>query len=219
MDTHAEQMTQAAAAEARRDGHAPRPGGPGTLSGMLTVDELKKEVEAGTIDTIVTAFTDMQGRLIGKRIQGEYFVEDVLDNGIEGCNYLLALDMEMDPVPGYEMANWERGYGDFGIVPDMSTLRRIPWLEGTALVICDVAWDDGSPVLASPRQILIEQFERAHAMGYLPMFASELEFYLYRESYEEATQKEYRHLTPTIPYILDYHVLATTRDEGFMRQV
>src|SRR4051794_23495238 len=213
------QTSHTSEAAASRDGHAPRPGGPGTLRGMLSVDELKAEIEAGTIDTIVTAFTDMQGRLIGKRIQGEYFVEDVLDHGIEGCNYLLALDMEMDPVPGYDMANWERGYGDFTIVPDMATLRRIPWLEGTAMVLCDVAWEDGSPVVASPRQILIEQYERAHAMGFAPLMASELEFYLYRESYEEAAEKEYRDLTPTIPYILDYHVLATTRDEDFMRQV
>src|ERR671931_1918170 len=203
------------ATDIRRDGHAPRPGGPGTLRGMLTVDELRQEIEAGRIDTVVTAFTDMQGRLMGKRIQGE----DVLEHPIEGCNYLLALDMEMDPVPGYEMANWERGYGDFAIVPDLSTLRTIPWLEGTALVLCDVAQENGSPVVASPRQILIEQYERAHAMGFLPLFASELEFYLYRQSYEEAAEKGYRDLTPTIPYILDYHVLATTRDEHFIRQL
>ena len=211
--------THTAAAEARRDGAAPRPGGPGTVQGMLSLEELRREVEAGTIDTVVAAFTDMQGRLIGKRIQGEYFVEDVVAHGIEGCNYLLALDMEMDPVPGYEMANWERGYGDFEIVPDFSTLRRIPWLEGTALVLCDVVWDDGNPVVASPRQILIAQYERAHALGYTPMFASELEFYLYRDNYEQAAEKGYRDLTPTVPYIMDYHVLATTRDEDFMRQV
>src|SRR5262245_12304281 len=106
-------------------GGAPRPGGPGTLRGMLTLDELRAEVEAGTIDTIVTAVTDMQGRMMGKRIQGEFFLEDAAEHGVEGCNYLLALDMEMDPVPGYDMANWEGGYGDFGILPDMSTLRRI----------------------------------------------------------------------------------------------
>src|SRR3954451_4383232 len=213
------QTSHTSEAAASRDGHAPRPGGPGTLRGMLSVDELKSSREAGTIDSVVTAVTDMQGRRIGKRIQGAYFVEDVLDHGIEGCNYLLALDMEMDPVPGYDMANWERGYGDFTIVPDMATLRRIPWLEGTAMVLCDVAWEDGSPVVASPRQILIAQYERARELGFVPMFASELEFYLYRESYEEAHAKGYRDLTPTIPYILDYHVLATTRDEGFMRQV
>jgi glutamine synthetase len=205
--------------DASHDGYAARPGGPGTVKGMLSLDELKQYVEQGAIDTIVTAFTDMQGRLMGKRIQAEFFLEDVLSEGIEGCNYLLALDMEMDPVPGYAMANWEGGYGDFRITPDLATLRRIPWLEGTALVLCDVALENGNPVVASPRQILIEQYQRAHALGYLPMFASELEFYLYRDSYEEAAEKGYRDLTPTIPYILDYHILATTRDEHFMRQV
>src|SRR6476619_209235 len=124
--------------------------------------------------------------------------------------------MEMDPVPGYEMANWEDGYGDFAIAPDMATLRRIPWLDRTALVICDVANHDGSPVVASPRQVLIAQYERAAAMGYTPMMASELEFYLYKESYAEAHEKDYTDLTPTIPYILDYHILATTMDEQYL---
>src|SRR2546423_7681868 len=165
---------------------AARPGGPGTLRGMLSPEDLRKEVEAGAIDTVVTAFTDMQGRLIGKRIQAEYFFEDVVDNAIEGCNYLLALDMEMEPLPGYDMANWEKGYGDFKIVPDMSTLRRTPWLEGTALVLCDVTWEDDSPVAPSPRQMLIAQYERARRLGVLPMLASELEFYVYRQSYAEA---------------------------------
>src|SRR6266511_2960727 len=192
------------------------PGGPGGSAGMLSVDDLRKEAEDGTIDTIVTAFTDMQGRLFGKRIQVEYFLDDVTEHGIEGCNYLLALDMEMDPVPGYEMANWEKGYGDFAIVPDMATLRRVPWLDRTALVLCDVANHDGSPVVASPRQVLIVQFERAREMGYLPYFASELEFYLYKESYAEAHEKDYKDLTPTIPYILDYHILATTMDEQYL---
>src|SRR4051794_19674554 len=183
---------------------------------MLSLDDLRQEVGEGTIDTVVTAFTDMQGRLFGKRIQAEYFLDDVVEHGVEGCNYLLALDMEMDPVPGYEMANWEGGYGDFGIVPDMSTLRRIPWLDRTAMVLCDVANHDGSPVVASPRQVLIAQFERAAEMGFTPMMASELEFYLYKQSYAEAWEQDFRDLTPTIPYILDYHVLATTMDEAYL---
>ena len=195
---------------------APRPGGPGGTRGMLSLDELRKEVEDGAIDTVVTAFTDMQGRLFGKRIEGEFFLDDVTEHGIEGCNYLLALDMEMDPVPGYEMANWEKGYGDFAIVPDIATLRRIPWLDRTAFVICDVANHDGSPVVASPRQVLIAQYERARSMGYVPMFGTELEFYLYKESYAEAHEKDYQDLTPTIPYILDYHILATTMDEQYV---
>jgi len=183
---------------------------------MLSLEDLRKEVVDGGIDTVVTAFTDMQGRLFGKRIQAEYFLDDVVKDGIEGCNYLLALDMEMDPIPGYEMANWEGGYGDFAIVPDIATLRRIPWLDRTALVLCDVCNHDGSPVVASPRQALIAQYERAHSMGYTPMVASELEFYLYKESYAEAHDRDYRGLTPTIPYILDYHILATTMDEQYL---
>ena len=195
---------------------AERPGGPGGTKGMLSLEELRSEVESGDIDTIVTAFTDMQGRLFGKRIQADYFLDSVVDEGVEGCNYLLALDMEMDPIPGYEMANWEDGYGDFAIVPDFATLRRIPWLERNALVLCDVANHDGTPVVASPRQVLVAQYERAAAMGYTAMFASELEFYLYKESYAEAHEKDYTGLTPTIPYILDYHILATTMDEQYL---
>ena len=110
---------------------------------MLSLDELRKEAQEGTLDTVVTAFTDMQGRLFGKRIQVEYFLDEVTGHGVEGCNYLLALEMEGDPVPGYEMASWERGYGDFRIVPDMGTLRRVPWLDRTALVIADVVNEDG----------------------------------------------------------------------------
>src|SRR5919108_5523954 len=122
----------------------------GDVKGMLTLEELRHDVEAGAIDTVLTCFTDMQGRLMGKRVDGEFFLEDAASHGIEGCNYLLALDMEMDPVPGYAMANWEKGYGDFGIAPDLATLRRIPWLDATAFVPCDVADEDGSPVASSP---------------------------------------------------------------------
>src|SRR2546429_547776 len=124
--------------ERTNGGHATRPGGPGALHGMLTLQELEQEVAQGSIDTIIAAFTDMQRRLMGKRIQGEFFLEEVAEHGVEGCNYLLALDMEMDPVPGYDMANWEKGYGDFGIAPDLTTLRRIPWLAATAYVLCDL---------------------------------------------------------------------------------
>src|ERR1700747_3500913 len=176
-----------------------RPGGPGIVTGMLSLEELGTEAEVGTIDTVLTAFTDMQGRLVGKRIEVSYFLDEVVEHGIEGCNYLLALDMEMDPVPGYEMANWEKGYGDFGIAPDLTTLRRIPWLDRTALVLCDVVNHDGSPVVASPRQVLIAQYERAQQMGYTPMFASELEFYLYKERYAQAHEQDYAGLAPTMP--------------------
>jgi glutamine synthetase len=186
---------------------------------MLTLEELRQDVERGAIDTVVAAFTDMQGRLMGKREQAEYFLDETAEHGLEGCNYLLGLDMEMDPQPGYAMASWERGYGDFHLRPDLDTLRRVPWLEGTALVLCDVAWEDGSPVVASPRQVLKGQVERAREAGYEPMFGSELEFYLLKESYAEAHAKHYRDLTPSVPYILDYHVLATTYDEPLIRQI
>jgi glutamine synthetase len=186
---------------------------------MLTVEELRNDVESGAIDTVVVAFTDMQGRLLGKRLHAEFFLEDALEHGIEGCNYLLALEMEMDPVPGYGIASWEQGYGDFRLIPDLGTLRRIPWLEATTLVLCDVAWHDGSPVTPSPRQVLRRQVERAEQLGYTPMFGSELEFFLLKESYAEAHANHYRELTPSVPYILDYHVLATTYDEPLIRQI
>jgi glutamine synthetase len=187
---------------------------------VLALEELKKASEDGSIDTVVVAFTDMQGRLLGKRLHAEFFVEEAsAGHGVEGCTYLLALEMEMDPVPGYGIASWERGYGDFVLVPDMATLRRIPWLEATALVLCDVAWHDGSPVAPSPRQVLRRQIERATELGYTPMLGSELEFYLLKETYEEAHAKHYRDLTPSVPYILDYHILASTYDEPFLRKI
>src|SRR6202035_5286332 len=167
---------------------------------MLTLDELTKEGEAGKGDTVVVAFTDMQGRLMGKRMEAHFFLEEMEHrNPIEGCNYLLALEMEMDPVPGYEIASWERGYGDFDLVPDFATMRRIPWLEGTALVLCDVAWHDQSPVRPSPRHVLRGQVDRARALGLEPMFGSELEFYLLKETFAEAHAKGYRDLPPSVP--------------------
>jgi glutamine synthetase len=168
---------------------------------------------------VIAAFTDMQGRLVGKRVYASFFLAEGVEHGLEGCNYLLALDMEMDPQPGYAMASWQQGYGDFHLRPDLASLRRIPWLEGTALVLCDVTWEDGSPVVASPRQVLRRQIERAQALGFEPMVGSELEFYLLKESYAEAHAKHYRDLTPSVPYILDYHVLATSYDEPLLRQI
>jgi glutamine synthetase len=187
---------------------------------VLTPKELEQAVADGSIDTVIVAFTDMQGRLMGKRVQGSFFVEgDIAGHGIEGCNYLLALEMEGDPVPGYEMASWERGYGDFTVKPDLASLRRIPWLEGTALAVGDVSLADGSPVNPSPRQVLKRQVERAEELGFTPMFGSELEFFLLKETYEEAHAKHYRDLTPSVPYILDYHILAATYDEPLIRQM
>ena len=187
---------------------------------MLTLEELRAHVEVGEIDTVVVAFTDMQGRLMGKRLHAEFFLEQTdAGHAVEGCNYLLALEMEMDPVPGYEIASWEQGYGDFDIVPAPATLRRIPWLEGTALVLGDVMWHDGSPVRPSPRQVLRAQVERAAALGFMPMLGSELEFFLLKETYEEAHALGYDGLTPSVPYVLDYHILATTYDEALIRQI
>jgi len=186
----------------------------------LTLDELRAAVAAGEVDTVVVAFTDMQGRLMGKRLDADHFLETAAHGEtVEGCNYLLAVDMEMDPIPGYAIASWERGYGDFEMVPDLATLRGLPWLEGTVLVLADVAWADGSPVRPSPRQVLKAQVERARKLGFEPMFGSELEFYLLRETYAEAHAKRFQDLTPSVPYNLDYHVLATTFVEPFIRSV
>ena len=187
---------------------------------MPTLEELREDVAAGAVDTVITCFTDMQGRLMGKRLDAEFFLsENEAGHPGEGCNYLLALEMEMDPVPGYAIASWERGYGDFGLRPDLTTLRRIPWHEATVMVQCDVEWHDGTPVGPSPRQVLKAQVEKARGLGFDPMFGSELEFFLFRESYLEAHAKHYHDLTPSVPYILDYHILAASFDEPFLRAV
>src|SRR5712691_3802366 len=190
------------------------------LARMLEYDKLKELVADGEVDTVIAAFTDMQGRLMGKRLHAEFFLEEQgAGHPVEGCNYLLAIEMEMNPVPGYEIASWERGYGDFDLKPDLATLRRIPWLEATALVLCDVLWHDGTPVAPSPRQVLRRQIERAAGLGFTPMVGSELEFFLFRESYEEVRARHFRDLTPSVPYILDYHVLASTSDEPLLRRI
>jgi len=187
---------------------------------VLNLEQLKEAVRAGKVDTVIVAFTDMQGRLLGKRVHGRYFVDhDVASHGAEGCNYLLAVDMEMEPVPGYSIASWERGYGDFVLKPDLSTLRLIPWLDATALVLCDVEWHDGTSVAPAPRQILRRQVERARSCGFEAMFGSELEFYLFRDTYAQAHERGYRGLTPSVPYILDYHILATSYDEPLLRRI
>jgi len=187
---------------------------------MLTIEELRQDVASGVVDTVIACFTDMQGRLMGKRLDGEFFLaEQSAGHTGEGCNYLLALEMEMDPVPGYAIASWERGYGDFALVPDLTTLRRIPWHEATVMVQCDVQWHDGMPVGPSPRQVLKAQVKKARGLGFEPRFGSELEFFLFRESYLEAHAKHYHDLTPSVPYILDYHILAASLDEPFLREV
>lgn len=186
---------------------------------MLTVEDLRAQIEDGSVDTVIAALVDMQGRLMGKREHAAFFLDETLEHGLEGCGYLLATDMDNNPLPGYEISNWDRGYGDFLMQPDLSSLRRIPWHEATAFVMCDVRWEDGSPVEPSPRRVLQRQVERARAAGFEPLAASELEFYLFRESYAQAHANHYRNLTPSVQYILDYHILATSYDEPLLREI
>src|ERR1700734_4168171 len=154
--------------------------------GMLTLEQLRVEVSEGNIDTVVVAFTDMQGRLQGKRLAAEFFLDDVVGSVIEGCNYLLAVDVEMNTVDGYAMSSWQTGYGDFVMAPDMSTLRRVPWQEATAMVVADLTWHDGSPVVASPRQILKAQTDRLAERGLQAMAGTELELGVYTASHPPA---------------------------------
>ncbi len=186
---------------------------------MWSAEQLRTRVELGEIDTVILAMTDMQGRLQGKRLHAQYFLEEVLRHGSEACNYLLAVDVEMTPVDGYAVSGWERGYGDFVLAPDLTTLRPLPWLPGTALVIADVLWHDGSPVVQSPRQILRRQLERLAERGLVPFVGTELEFILYRDSYEDAQVKGYRGLTPANGYNVDYSLLGTTRVEPLLRDI
>jgi glutamine synthetase len=162
----------------------------------MNLDELRDDVANGKIDTVLLAITDMQGRLMGKRLTARHFVEEVAAHGAEGCNYLLAVDVEMTPVSGFEMASWERGYGDFLMQPDLDTLRPVPWQEGTAVCIADLAWLDGGEVHASPRQILRRQLARLHERGWKAFAGTELEFIVFRDSYESAWHKGYRDLDP-----------------------
>jgi glutamine synthetase len=185
----------------------------------VRVEELKEAVAAGTIDTVVLAMTDMQGRLQGKRLTGTHFVAEVLEHGAESCNYLLAVDVDMNTVEGYAMSSWERGYGDMLLVPDLATLRRVPWQEATALVLADVAWLDGSDVVASPRQILRRQLERLGERGWSANAGTELEFMVFTDSYEEAWAKGYRDLVPANLYNVDYSLLGTARVEPLIRQI
>ncbi len=192
------------------------------MKGMLTVEGLRALIDSGEIDTVLVVFPDLQGRFMGKRVTGHYVLDHLVDGGnsIEACNYLLAVDADMNVLPGYRFASWDLGYGDFSCVPDWSTLRRIPWIDRTALVICDLADEEThAPVDVAPRQILRRQVERAAALGYTTMFGSELEFFLFRESYEDAAAKGYTNLTPQNDYVLDYHILQTTKDEYLIRQI
>ncbi|MQY06689.1 glutamine synthetase family protein [Actinomadura macrotermitis] len=185
----------------------------------LTLDELRSLADEGRIDTVIIAITDMQGRLQGKRLSARYFLEEVAGHGSEGCNYLLAVDVDMNTVDGYAMSSWESGYGDFVMRPDLATLRLVPWQEGAALVQADVVWEDGSPVTASPRQILRRQLDRLAARGWDAYVGTELEFVVYRDSYEEGWRKAYRDLTPANQYNVDYSLLGGARVEPLLRRI
>ncbi|WP_433334081.1 glutamine synthetase family protein [Spirillospora sp. CA-294931] len=185
----------------------------------LTLDRLRDEAAAGRIDTVIVAFTDMQGRMQGKRLSSRFFLEEIAGHGAEGCNYLLAVDVDMNTVDGYAMSSWETGYGDFVMRPDLDTLRPIPWLEGSALVFADVLWEDGSPVTASPRQILRAQLDRLAERGWGAYVGTELEFIVYDDSYEQAWTKGYQGLTPSNQYNVDYSLLGGSRVEPLLRRI
>jgi glutamine synthetase len=187
--------------------------------GMLTLDQLGKLVDSGEVDTVLVAITDMQGRLQGKRCAARYFMDEVAEHGTEGCNYLLAVDVDMNTVDGYAMSSWERGYGDLLMHPDFSTLRLVPWYPATALVLCDVEWLDGSPVPASPRQILRRQIERLDDLGFDAYAATELELLIFNTSYEEAHKRAYRDLEPSSQYNIDYSMVGTGRVESLLRDI
>ncbi len=188
------------------------------MSGRMSFEALQAAVEAGEIDTVVVAMPDMFGRLVGKRFHAAYFAEHAHEE-THACNYLLANDIDMEPVPGYAATNWEKGYGDFVLKPDMKTLRRIPWLEATALVLCDVVDHHGEPVPHGPRAMLKRQVERLATQDRRAFFASELEFYLFEETYASARDKHFRDLATAGSYIEDYHVFQTTKEEPVMRAI
>ncbi len=198
------------------------------LEGRLTLDQLRDAVERGAIETVIVAFTDHYGRLMGKRYAADVFLEDTASHGTHGCNYLLTTDMEMEPVPGYSFASWEQGYGDFHLVPDLDTLIVASWLEQTALVLCDVASNPGrkrpahqsaEPVPIAPRSILRHQVDAARELGYTAFGASELEYYVFQDSYRQAAEGEYRGLRPVGWYLEDYNILQGTRTETYTAAV
>ncbi|SHM29669.1 glutamine synthetase family protein [Cryptosporangium aurantiacum] len=185
----------------------------------MDLEQLRVEIAGGKVDTVVLGFTDMQGRLQGKRLDAGYFLSDVLDHAAEGCNYLLAVDVDMNTVEGYAMSSWSTGYGDFVLRPDLSTLHHIPWHPGSVGLLADLEWLDGSPVVASPRQILRKQADRLAERGWKAYAGTELEFIVYRDSYEDAWNAGYRNLTPANQYNSDYSLLGTARIEPLLRRI
>ncbi len=186
---------------------------------MLTLDGLRERVAGGTIDTVLVAITDMQGRLQGKRCSAEFFLDEVVGHATEACNYLLAVDVDMNTVDGYEISSWESGYGDFVLRPDFATLREIPWQEGTALVLADVERVQGGPVSVSPRQVLRRQLDRLADHGLVAYAGTELEFIAFDDSYETAWDKHYHGLKPANQYNVDYSMLGTARIEPLLRRI
>jgi glutamine synthetase len=186
---------------------------------FLTVESLRALIDDGEIDTVILAFTDMQGRLQGKRLHSRYFLDVALEHGTEGCNYLLAVDIDMNTVDGYAISSWERGYGDMEFVPDWDTLRRLTHLPATAMVQCDLVWLDHSPVLQSPRTVLARQLARADDGGWVALAGTELEFILFDTSYEEAHRQRYQDLTPANQYNVDYSIVGTSRVEPVLRDI
>jgi len=185
----------------------------------LSVEDLTARIDAGEVDTVVVAFTDMQGRLQGKRLHGRYFLDEVLAHGTEGCNYLLGVDVDMNTVGGYAITSWERGYGDMEFVLDLDTIRLLTHLPATALVQCDLVWPDHSPVRQSPRDILKAQQQRAADLGYVAVAGTELEFIVFEDTYEDAHHANYQHLTPANQYNVDYSIVGTTRVEALLRDL
>jgi glutamine synthetase len=185
----------------------------------MTLDELKAEIASGDVDTVLLALTDMQGRLQGKRLTAPWFLQSVVEHGAEACNYLLAVDVDMNTVDGYRMSSWDTGYGDFVMAPDLATLCRTTWLDGTALLLADLKWEDGSPVVASPRQILRAQLDRLAERGWKALAGTELEFMVFSDSYEQAWDAGYRNLTPANRYNVDYSMLGTARVEPLLRRI
>jgi glutamine synthetase len=181
--------------------------------------QLESLIRRGEVDTVLTVFPDGLGRLMGKRVVGRYFLDRVLADGVHACIYLFTVDMEMQPLPGFRLASWERGYGDMKLVPDLGTWRLLRWMPGTALVFCDVYTEEGEPIEEAPRWVLRRQLERARKQGYLVQTGSELELYLFRESFDEARAKRYHGLTPVAGYLEDYHILQTSREEPLVRAI
>jgi glutamine synthetase len=185
----------------------------------MRLEELRADVERGAVDTVVLALTDMQGRLQGKRLSAQHFLAEVAEHGAEACNYLLAVDVDMNTVSGYAMSSWEHGYGDFEMRPDFDTLRIVPWHPGTALCLADLHWLDGKPVVASPRQILRAQLDRLAERGWQAFAGTELEFIVFRTSYEDAWNSAYREMTPANLYNVDYSIVGTSRVEPLIRRI